>query len=458
MYKLFLTFIAFITYTQISATSFIVGTGYLYTSPNALYNAGVVNHGDTILIQAATYSGVQSLANWNKNNLIIKGINGRPHLRAAGQNIGGKSIWITSGDNIHIENIEFSECSVPDENGAGIRAEAPNLSVKSCYFHHNENGILTNNPFTGTMTIEHCEFAYNGFGDGISHNVYIGHIQKLIFRYNYSHHANVGHNLKSRASENIIIANRIMDENTGNSSRIIDLSNGGFALILGNVFMQGPNAINNNMVGYGLEGLSNPIKKLFVINNTFVNKRATCIFVSIASGTDTAQVINNIFTGNGTIISGTTTSNINNTIESNINNMHFFNEANFDYHLTSSSPGINTGSSLGFTGTYNLIPQVEYLHLSNYVHKVFNAQIDPGAYEFVQTCNNSFTQYIFTGSFNNQWNNTANWDNGCLPPTIYNGTININEDCVTQQNFNLRLLLNGSIIIHNNKKLFIYLD
>lgn len=90
-----------------------------------------------------------------------------------------------------------------------------------------------------SIYIYQSEFAYNGYGDGYSHNLYIGHIREFGFYYNYSHHANVGHNLKSRAEINYIYVNRIMDEQEGNSSFLIDLPNGGYAMIMRNFINAG---------------------------------------------------------------------------------------------------------------------------------------------------------------------------------------------------------------------------
>jgi hypothetical protein len=59
---------------------------------------------------------------------------------------GGKGIWVISGNDTVVENIEFSGAAVPDANGAGIRFEGVNLTVRNCYFHHNQNGILTRVP------------------------------------------------------------------------------------------------------------------------------------------------------------------------------------------------------------------------------------------------------------------------------------------------------------------------
>lgn len=372
-----------LAYSAAFSNLFRVGPSRIYTSPNALYLASVVSNGDTIEIDAGDYIGTASLANWSLNNLLIKGVGGRPHMIANGQNIGGKSIWITSGNNITVENIEFSGCSVPDENGAGIRAEGLDLTIRSCYFHDNENGILTNNTNAGNILIEYSEFNRNGFGDGLTHNVYVGHVAKLTFQYNYSHHANIGHNLKSRANENIILYNRIMDEATGNSSRLIDLPNGGFSLIMGNLLMQGNNAPNNNMVGYGLEGLSNPASELYFINNTMVNKRiASCRFLQIQAGTSIAQVYNNIFSGTGTVITGTTTAMSNNLIETNINSLLFADEPNYNYAINVGSPAIDGGLALGTVNSYSLSPDKSYQHPVFFSTRLSSGPIDIGAYEY----------------------------------------------------------------------------
>lgn len=368
-----------------NATLYQVGLGKTYSSPNDLYNANVVQPGDIIEIDAADYIGQEALAVWFEDDLVIRGVGGRPHLIADGEFIFGKGIWVLAGNNITVENIEFSGAVVPSENGAGIRVDGFGFTIRHCYFHDNENGILSiNTPNDGEILIEHSEFAYNGFGSGFTHNVYINSAKSLTFRYNYSHHANIGHCLKTRADENYIYHNRIMDEQTGISSRLIDLSNGGFSIIMGNLLMQGPNATNNNLIGYGLEGLTNPSSELYVINNTFVNKRAaSCIFLWIQNGTSIANVSNNIFAGTGTVIQGTTTSfssNYENTI---ISQLNFEDEPNFDYNLSSNSPAMNIGTTIPNVGTYSLTPIQSYVHPTSFTTRVISdGTIDVGAYEF----------------------------------------------------------------------------
>ncbi len=388
--KLLFAFLPLFFFNVAYATTYHVGPSRTYISPNALFLVNIVQDGDIIEIDAADYSGAAAFANWSADNLIIRGVGGRPHLIANGQNLQGKGIWIISGDNATVENIEFSGATVPDKNGAGIRQEGISLTIRNCYFHDNENGILTNNPNAGDILVEYSEFSSNGFGGGFTHNIYVGHVNSFTLRYSYMHHAKVGHNVKSRATNNYILYNRIMDEATGNSSRLIDLSNGGFAIIMGNLLMQGPNAPNNNLVAFGPEGLSNTAPHEFhFINNTLVNKRtASCIFVSIKSGTTVANISNNIFAGIGTLVSGTTTIMNNNISDTNIANMLFTNEANYEYDLNSNSPAINSGTSVNSVNGFSLTPDKHYKHPVSNTSRTTVGIIDVGAYEYEGTLTN----------------------------------------------------------------------
>ncbi len=374
---------------SLDAKVFRVGTGQTYLNPQSLYEANVLATGDTVEIDAEVYNGKAALAEWKADSLLIRGVNGTPHMKADGQYILGKGIWVCSGHGITVENIEFSGASVPDKNGAGIRLDGDGLTVRHCFFHDNENGILTSNSGLGDIVIEYSEFANNGFGDGLSHNLYVGKVNSLTFQFNYSHHAKIGHCLKSRAKKNYIAYNRIMDEESGNSSRLIDLSNGGFSIVMGNVLMQGPEAENNNLVGYGLEGLLqiNEPHEFYFIHNTCVNKRvASCIFVSVKEGIDVANISNNIFAGSGRALEGPYTVQVGNYTTNSVTRPDFVDEANYDYHINASSPAIDKGWELDPVNDISLTPE------SSYAHKMQMEQrdrvgeaFDAGAYEFLQT-------------------------------------------------------------------------
>jgi len=380
---MFCLLIVFLNHTSL-ANIYKVGTNKAYSSPNELYIANVLQNGDTIEIDAQEFVGQDALAVWSASSLKIKGVGGKPHLKANGQYILGKAIWVLAGNNITVENIEFSGATVPDKNGAGIRLDGTGMKIRYCYFHHNENGILTTTNNAGNILVEHSEFAYNGYGDGYSHNIYVNKTQIFTFRYNYSHHAKVGHALKSRAKNNFIYYNRIMDEQIGTASRLIDISNGGHTIIMGNLLMQGVNATNNNLISYGLEGLNNVDSSLYVVNNTMVNKRVqSCIFISIQNGTKVASIRNNIFGGTGTLIQGTATTNRENYVNANIGSIAFVDEPNYNYKLTENSPAIDFGIGAGTT-VYgiSLTPNNAYKHKSNFTLRYTNRIIDAGAYEY----------------------------------------------------------------------------
>ena len=116
---------------------------------------------------------------------MLVGVNGRPKIDANGMSSGGKAIWVITGDDTTVENVEFTGATVADSNGAGIRQEGKNLTVRGCYFHDNQDGILAGDkPPARRSSSKRTEFAHNGAGDGQSHNLYINHVDKLVFRWN----------------------------------------------------------------------------------------------------------------------------------------------------------------------------------------------------------------------------------------------------------------------------------
>jgi hypothetical protein len=173
------------------AATLQVGTGKTYAVPSEA--AAAASDGDVIEIDAGLYSG--DVASWYAGNITIRGVGGMAHLEAAGENAEGKAIWVIKGDNVTVEFIEFSGATVPDQNGAGIRAEGSGLTIRHCSFHDNEEGILGG---AGEVLIEYSEFGNNGYGDGYSHNMYLsGNVTSFTLRFCYSHHARVGHIVKS---------------------------------------------------------------------------------------------------------------------------------------------------------------------------------------------------------------------------------------------------------------------
>jgi hypothetical protein len=367
------------------ATTWTIGPGQIYTLPSQV--SSLVDDGDTVNIEAGVYPS--DVALWQANGLVLRGVGGMAHLESNGMSYGGKAIWVIAGNSITVEWIEFSECTVPDQNGAGIRQEGLNLTVRHCYFHDNENGILAGEVHPSTIRIEHSEFGHNGFGDGYSHNLYIGNIDSLIFRFNYSHHAHVGHELKSRAWVNVIEYNRFSNEADGDASREMDLPNGGQAYIIGNVIQQGPLGENSNMVGYGLEGLSNPgPHEFYAINNTLVNEKTVGTYVHTPASGLLFKAYGNILAGGGSFMAAwpSAVDTLANVRFTNIASAQFVNAANYDYRIDESSPAHNAGYPAGLANSgYPLVAWYEYVHPTEGVLRCQHALLDAGAFETCTT-------------------------------------------------------------------------
>lgn len=345
--------------------------------------ASAVQDGDTVEVDSGIYS--RDVATWTKNNIIVWAVGGRAHLRADGINQSGKGIWVVQGSNFTVEGVEFSGASVPDQNGAGIRAEnTGTLTIRNCYFHDNEEGILGPDDSNASVIIENSIFENNGYGDGYSHNIYIGRIQSFTLRGSYSHKARIGHNVKSRARQNHILYNRIMDEDSGTASYQIDLPEGGLAFIVGNIIQQGPLAENSSIVAYAAENANAGVLELYVVNNTIVNDRPNGgLFLQLRSGTK-AKLINNILYGPGTAWStnGVTVTSSNNYREASYNNSpQLANPQAYDYRITSTSPCVDNGIAPGIVNGLDLTPQQQYVYDARNKTRIIKRNIDIGAFE-----------------------------------------------------------------------------
>lgn len=262
--------------------------------------AQLARDGSVIEIDPGDY--VADPAIWDLAEVTIRGLGDRVRLIAAGAHAEGKALWVIRRGRVLVENIEFVGARVPDRNGAGIRLEQGHLVVRRCTFWGNENGILTAGEPDTTLEVEHSEFGYNGAGDGQSHNIYVGPIDRFSLRGSYLHHANVGHLLKSRARANRVEYNRLSDEDGGRASYEMEFPNGGLAEVVGNVIQQGTGTRNSVIVSFGAEGYSGLRNELRFVHNTVVNDQdAGGTFLRVAPGAGVVWLRNNLWVGPGKV-------------------------------------------------------------------------------------------------------------------------------------------------------------
>lgn len=399
--------------TQLSVNAFTwkIGAAQTYTSCSSIVN--LVQNFDTIKIDGGVY--LNDPVQWTKNNLVFIGLGtgtNRSIMKWTGGDIAnGKGIWVfgnaaTTGS-ITIDNVVFEGARVSDANGgngAGIRYQAKNLTIRNCLFSGCQNGILEGGSYTGShISIQNTEFNNNGYEvtggvhSGYEHAIYISaQTDSLLVRNCYFHDPRgEGNSVKTRAQKSYILYNRI-DEANGKGSWEINIAQGGLSVIIGNTIIQGPNSINRGMISY--DAATNPIEDFYFINNTVINKfpgNFKYFNVTPTSGINKYKVYNNVFstiTGANltAFISGTlgvAMDTLANRILPNYTTVGFVNPTAGNFQLTSSAISlINNSVNAGTASNgYNLNAIFEYVNFNSPLapRSVSGPASDIGAYEFL---------------------------------------------------------------------------
>jgi len=314
--------------------------------------------GDVFYVQAGDYPA--DVAVWTKDNITVRAVGGRVRLVANGMAAEGKGIWVVRGGRMTVQGFDFVGARVPDKNGAGIRFEKGHLTVQDCRFTDNQNGILTSSNAQAELDIMGSEFGYNGYGDGQSHNLYVGNIARLSVTGSYFHHAKVGHLLKSRAALNQIYYNRLTDETGGSASYELEFPNGGVAYVVGNIIAQGSQTQNPHLISYAAEGYKWPKNELYLVNNTLVDNRPSGgIFLRVKPGEVTVKAVNNLLVGKGTLDAAGPGDYRNNfTVDWD----QFELAAREDYRLRPKSSLLGKAIDAGSANGQSLMPAQEYVH------------------------------------------------------------------------------------------------
>jgi hypothetical protein len=393
------------------ATIWHVGPAQTYTVPSQVKN--LVQDGDTIHIDGGIYAN--DATKWIKKNLKFIGLgtgSNRTILQYSGDIPNGKGLWVfeipATCDNPYIENIVFDGAQVSDANGgngAGIRMQAKDLTVKNCKFINCQNGILEGNGSvtTSNVMLYDSEFENNGYQlpndptySGYEHNIYISASADTLWVENCYFHRPRGqaNSVKTRAQRSFILYNLIDEEATGYGSWELNIAQGGLNIILGNVLIQGASGANHGIIGY--DAVTNTLEDFYFVNNTVINKYVGAVKyfnVLPASGINTFKIYNNIFASvagaGNTFCTGTTPSVLDsshNIIAPSYTSLGFSNPGVNDYSLLSTATlAINTGTIAGTTNTgYALTPSKAYQSFTTTLatRTISGSAIDKGAYEY----------------------------------------------------------------------------
>jgi nitrous oxidase accessory protein NosD len=249
-----------------AARTIAVGPGHDYALPSAAVAAAA--DGDTIAVDPGNYFDCAIV---KANRLTIEGSG--PGVVMTDKTCEGKAILVILGRDITVRNLTLTRARVPDSNGAGIRAEGANLSVENVHFIKNESGILAGDAPRSTIRIVASEFVGNGkCATYCAHGVYVGKIALLRIEGSTFFETRIGHHVKSRAKRTELVGNQITDGESGTSSYLVDVPNGGALIMENNTLEKGRNATNHSAaIVIGAEGVTQPTPALMIRNNRFTN-------------------------------------------------------------------------------------------------------------------------------------------------------------------------------------------
>ncbi len=283
-----------------------VGAARQFTTLGAA--AAAAKAGDTIDIYPGSYS---QGAVWYANNLLIELA---PGSKAGSVTIRGtvnnKGVFDIKGDDVVVDGLRFTNATSTDYNGAGIRAEGHNVTVRNSSFYANQMGMLITpvpGKQGGSATIINCDFDFNGFtgSTAFGHAIYGNYLGYMSVTGSKFTRQKVGHYVKSRALTTDVLNNSIDDTN-GSASYLVDIPQGGAATVSNNILIKGINPSNcciaisygeemykggafvnppggvtlqsNNFTNYSAHGVdfvankSNPVNPVALVGNTLIAK------------------------------------------------------------------------------------------------------------------------------------------------------------------------------------------
>lgn len=197
---------------------------------------------------------------WIDGAVLTKDINlvGAPGCKIQGNLVeGGVGALSVHSKNFSIDGIEGFGAR-GDGSASFVRLQPENMQANfgpGCYFHDNDMAVLTSNKNQqGVVSFSGGTYGGNGSDAnfGHAHDLYIGPVGSLTVSGTKFTGCNAGgHCLKSRALKTLV-SGCIFDSGSADTSRLIDIPDGGVVNIVNNTLHQGDTE-NTEIIGIALE-------------------------------------------------------------------------------------------------------------------------------------------------------------------------------------------------------------
>jgi hypothetical protein len=160
----------------------------------------------------------------------------------------GKAALVVRAGGATVDGIIFRNMRVPDGNGAGIRLEIGDLTVRNAMFLDSQEGILGMSDEPHRIVIDRSTFSGLGQCDqspDCAHAIYMGGAQATATITNSRfERGRGGHYVKLRIPQVTITGNSFDDTAGTKTNYMIDLPEGATGTIARNTFVQGANKEN----------------------------------------------------------------------------------------------------------------------------------------------------------------------------------------------------------------------
>ena len=137
-----------------AAKELLVGPGQAYDRPSAAIRAA--QPGDQVLIEPGDY---YDCASWTTPGLTVAGRG--PGAVLTDTTCQDKGILVIGGARTTLRNLTLARARVGDGNGAGVRLEAPGLTLDHVTFSNDQVGLLSGQA-GGVILVTDCRFEGGG--------------------------------------------------------------------------------------------------------------------------------------------------------------------------------------------------------------------------------------------------------------------------------------------------------